>query len=510
MASEELASAHDFSILLDALHEGFQVLDEEFRYVLVNAAAARHGRSTAAALVGRRMADCYPGIEQTEMFGHMQRCMKRRESHVLLNEFVYPDGEHAFFELRIEPVPQGLCVLSVDVTAQKRAEANLRVNEERLRHSERMETVGMLAAGIAHDFNNLLGVMLGYGESALAREGGPVAADVEGMMAAARRSVELTRQLLAYGRRQVLRKEVIDPITLVTNLEGMLQRTIGPDVELALHVIPPVGTVEVDPSKLEQVVMNLVLNARDAIPGRGKITIALSQVDLDESYPRSDPATLSGPQVLLSVSDTGVGMDAATQERIFEPFYTTKEQGKGTGLGLATVYGIVKQSGGNIWVYSELGQGTTFKVYFPRSQAPLRSVAPARSLAPKQSVRAAAPGTLLVAEDDALLRTLAEHTLVAAGYRVRVAASGDQALALCQADDSIILLITDVVMPGLRGPELIARARMARPSLKVLCTSGYALSALKDQDSIPEEVSFLEKPYLPSQLIRTVRALLTP
>ena len=507
MTGEELATAHDFSTLLDALLEGFQVIDFDFRYVLVNSAAARHGRKPASELRGRTMMECYPGIEQTEMFQHLRRCMLQRESLILTNEFAYDDGTSAHFELRVEPVPQGLCVLSIDVTARMQAEARLRLTEDRLRHSERMEAVGMLAAGIAHDFNNLLGIILGFGETALAREEGPRSDDVEGMLNAARSSAELTRQLLAYGRRQVMRKEVVDPIALVKNLELLLHRTIGPNVELLLQITPPVGSVEVDPSKLEQVVMNLVLNARDSIPGRGKITISLGEVTLDDAYVQHHPGSLAGPQVLLTVSDTGAGMDAATRARIFEPFYTTKAQGKGTGLGLATVYGVVKQSGGNIWVYSEPGLGTTFKVYLPRSAAAPRSIPP-KSLVPKPSAAEAQQGTILVAEDDALLRTLSEHSLTAAGYVVRVAATGDEALRLAQTDASITLLITDVVMPGLRGPELIELARKARPDLKVLCTSGYALSALKEHESMPEEISFLEKPYLPSQLVRTVRRLL--
>ncbi|MDB4975563.1 MAG: sensor protein [Myxococcaceae bacterium] len=507
MSADELRTVHDFSLLLDALIEGLQVLDFDMRYVLVNRAAAEHGRTSAERLLGRTITECYPGIEQTELFGHMRRCLAQRESHVLDNEFTYSDGTSAHFELRIEPVPQGICVLSVDVSARRQAEAALRITEDRLRHSERMETVGMLAAGIAHDFSNLLSVMLGFGEKALTREGGPQAADVEGMMAAARRSADLTRQLLAFGRRQVMHREVIDPVALVTNLESMLQRTIGPDVELELQVTLPVGRVEVDPGKLEQVVMNLVLNARDAIATRGKITIGLCELDIEERYAREHPGTSAGRQVMLSVSDTGSGMDAATQARIFEPFYTTKAHGKGTGLGLATVYGIVKQSGGNIWVYSELGRGTTFKVYLPRSEHKPRSMMP-KSLAPKPPARSEQALTVLVAEDDALLRLLADHALTAAGYRVRVAASGDEALALCQSDPSISMLITDVVMPGLRGPELIALARKVRPDLKVLCTSGYALSALKEQEAMPEEVAFLEKPYLPSLLVRTVRQLM--
>jgi two-component system, cell cycle sensor histidine kinase and response regulator CckA len=507
MTSAEPATDESLSRMLDSLLEGFQVLDFDLRYVVVNVAAAAHGRSVPEQLLGRRMVDCYPGIENTDLYGHIRECLSRRVSKVIENEFRFADDSTAHFELRIEPVPQGVCVLSIDVTAHKHAELSLRLSEERLRHAERMEAVGMLSAGIAHDFNNLLSIILGYGEAALARPEGPKSADVEGMMAAARRSAELTRQLLAFGRRQVMLSEVIDPVALVRNLETMLQRTIGPDVDLTLHVSQPVGSIEVDPSKLEQVVMNLVLNARDAIVGRGHITLGLSELDLDDAYVREHPDTAQGPHVVLTVSDTGIGMDAATRARIFEPFYTTKTNGKGTGLGLATVYGIVRQSGGTIWVYSEPNQGTTFKVYLPCSTRPQRPPTP-RPSTPKLDLASGSGATVLVAEDDQLLRTLSEHALGAAGYRVLLASNGDLALQLCEQHPEISLLVTDVVMPGLRGPELIARVRAVRPDLKLLCTSGYALAALKDRNELPEDIAFLEKPFLPSVLVRTIRELL--
>ena len=493
--------------LLDSLHEGLQVVDHEFRYVYANDAAARHGRKQSSELIGRTMMECYPGVEQTEMFALLGCCLRERSAHVLENEFRFADGTSAFFELRVEPVPQGACVLSIDVSERKRVEASLRESEERLRHAERMEAVGLLAAGISHDFNNLLSVILGHAEHALTRAEGPRREDLEGVMAAAGRSAALTRQLLAYGRRQVMRSEVVDVARLITGLETILRRTLDADVQLSLRIAEQVGTVEVDPSKLEQVIMNLVLNARDALPRGGTITLAVDQVELDADYVQRHPGMQPGPHIRLSVSDTGVGMDAETLARIFEPFFTTKAQGKGTGLGLATVYGIVKQSGGDIWVYSEIGHGTTFKVYLPRST---RAAPPPAPRAPVPIASAPAPSTalVLVAEDDDLLRTLAEDTLVAAGYRVLVAASGDEALRLCESQRPITLLITDVVMPGLRGPELIVAARKTRPTLKVLCTSGYAVAALEEQRELPVDVTFLEKPYLPSALVTTVRQIL--
>lgn len=496
--------------MLDALLEGFQVIDPDFRYVHVNLAAARHGKSSREALVGCTMMECYPGIEHTELFTRLRRCMSDRKADLLENEFRYPDGSLGQFELRIEPVPQGICVLSIDVTARKQAESRLRETEERMRQAERLEAVGRLAAGIAHDFNTLITVMLGYGEAALQNPRGPDPEDIEAMMSAARRSADLTRQLLAFGRRQVMRSETVDPVSLVKELEVLLRRTLPSNVALVLRASQPVGTIEFDRTKLEQVVMNLVLNARDAMPSGGRIIIDLRSVELDEEYVRHHPGAQVGPHVLLVVSDDGIGMDADTQARIFEPFFSTKEQGKGTGLGLATVYGVVKQCGGDIWVYSELGHGTTFKVYLPRSPAvqPIRPTKPpaAAVTGPSQS-----GATVLLAEDDAMLCKLAERTLLSAGYRVLTAGSGTHALELCESDPLIAILITDVMMPGMRGPELVAKALRLRPDLKVLCTSGYGSTDIEGLRDLSPDLPFLEKPYLPSALLRAVEhALLSP
>jgi signal transduction histidine kinase/CheY-like chemotaxis protein len=504
MPSDATRTVGGYASMLDALLEGFQVIGFDYRYLVVNAAAARHGRSSADRLIGRTIMACYPGVDQTPMFAKLRECLEQRTSHVMENHFRYPDGSGAYFELRIEPVPQGACILSIDISERKAAEADLRSSSTRLHEAERMEALGMLAAGIAHEYNNLLGVMLGFGETALKRPEGPQPADVEGMMAAAQRSAELTNQLLAYGRKQQLRSEVLDPVALVRELERSLRRSIPNDIELRVRVQPPIGNVNADPAQLEKVVCNLVHNARDAMPNGGLISIELSELAFDRDYVRLHPGTHEGRHVMIAVSDTGEGMDLATQARLFQPFFTTKERGRGSGLGLSTVYGIVKQSGGHVWVYSEPGHGTSFKVYLPSLSDVPRSVAPPPSVQPAPTPQQI---KLLVAEDDALLRTLAEHTLQSAGYRVQTARSGDQALAMLVADREIMVLITDVVMPGLRGPELIARAREARPDLKVLCTSGYALSALEDQKAQLTDVSFLDKPYLPSALVRAVKAL---
>jgi PAS domain S-box-containing protein len=493
-----------YSSVLDALMEGFQILDFDLRYLYLNEAAAMQGRATRVSLLGRTIEDCYPGVEKSELYARLRRCLSERGAQMFENEFQYADGTSAYFELRIEPVPQGVSVLSIDISARKQAELRWRESEERLRHAQRMESVGMLAAGIAHDFNNLLCVILGHAEIGLARPEGPLAADLEAVMAAARRSAELTSQLLAYGRRQVLRTRSVDPGLLVTNLASLLRRTLGGDVELNLTVAPPVGCVDIDPGKLEQVVMNLVLNARDAMPRGGQIGLSLSEVTLTAEFVAQHPDAALGPHVLLSVSDTGIGMDRQTQKRIFEPFFTTKEQGRGTGLGLATVYGIVKQSGGNIVLSSAPGKGTTFHVYLPRGE---RDSSPPRPRSePRLLPVRLGRDMVLVADDDAALREMAADALKAAGYEVLSARNGEEALRMCSSYP-ITVLVVDVATPVLRGADLIATALDLNPSLKVICTQGYAVPEFLPQQALPEQVVVLEKPYPPSLLVKTVNAV---
>ncbi len=484
--------------VLDALLEGFQVIGPDWRYLHVNAAAARHGKRSPEDLIGRTMMECYPGIENTELFALLRRCLEDGTSRTLENAFTFPDGSVGHFELRIEPIPQGICVLSVDVSARKQA-------EERLRHAQRMEAVGQLAAGIAHDFNNLLTVMLGQGEIALERHQGPTREDLETILTAARSSAELTRQMLAYGRRSVLRREVVDPADVVRGIERILRGSLRSGIELRVDAPQGLGRVEADRSQIEQILMNLVVNARDAIPGEGRIAVQLTAVDLDDDYLGEHPEARPGKNLVLAVSDTGSGMDAATRARIFEPFFTTKERGHGTGLGLATVYGIVKQHGGNIWVYSEPGKGTTFKVYLPATDRTPVAVEPG----PRALAHVPSRHTVLVVEDDELLRRLMQRVLSGAGYRLLLATRGDEALEIWNAhQNEIALLITDVMIPGVHGPELIRRMRSQRPDLPVICTSGYSDSDLAERGTMPEGAIFIEKPFSTKALRQQVEALL--
>jgi two-component system, cell cycle sensor histidine kinase and response regulator CckA len=349
-----------------------------------------------------------------------------------------------------------------------------RALEQQLRQSQKMEAVGRLAGGIAHDFNNLLMVISGYSEFLLDRLGPDPAlrAPAQEIASASQRASSLTRQLLAFSRKQMMAPKILDLNALVTENLKMLTRVIGEDIDLVMVPAPTLGAVRADAGQVDQVVMNLAVNARDAMPSGGKLTIETSNVTLDEEYARLHAPLSPGEYVMLAISDTGLGMDSETQSHIFEPFFTTKGP-KGTGLGLSTVYGIVKQSGGFVWVYSEVGKGTTFKIYFPR--VPQIAETPALAI-PAEEVAATEPGTetILLAEDEANLRYLARQFLEKQGYKVLEAADGAAAMQIAVAHEGVIhLLLTDVIMPGMNGRELAQRISEIRPQTKVLYMSGY-------------------------------------
>jgi PAS domain S-box-containing protein len=388
----------------------------------------------------------------------------------------------------------------LDITERKQL-------EEQFHQAQKMEAVGRLAGGVAHDFNNLLTAILGSADLVLdsLQAGVPEREEVEEIRKAALRAADLTRQLLAFSRQQVIAPTVLNPNAVVANMDKLLRRLLGEDVELRAVLASDLATVKADASQLEQVLLNLAVNARDAMPHGGKLTIETQNVELDHEYVRGHLSAQPGPYVMFAVSDTGVGMDAATQARIFEPFFTTKEKGKGTGLGLATVYGIVKQSGGWIWVYSEPGHGTTFKVYLPRVTEAAAPAAP--SPAPPASVRGSE--TVLVVEDDEMIRKLVQKVLKANGYQVLVAASGGDAERVAgQHDGPIHLLMTDVVMPGLNGREVAQRLAAQRAGIRVLYLSGYTDDAIVHHGVLDPGVAFLQKPFTPAVLGRKVREVL--
>ena len=388
----------------------------------------------------------------------------------------------------------------VDITERKRL-------EEQLRQSQKMEAVGQLAGGVAHDFNNLLTVIKGYSRMVLdqPRPEENVRANVEQIEAAAERAVSVTRHLLAFSRKQVLQPRVIDLNVLTVNLDQMLRRLIGDDIVVETVTAPDLGSVNADPGQIEQVIMNLVVNARDAMPKGGKLTLETANVDLDADYARDHDGVHPGRYVMLAVSDTGVGMDPEIQLRIFEPFFTTKETGRGTGLGLSTAYGIVKQSGGHIWVYSEPGQGTTFKIYFVRVDRPAEVIP--QMAAPATPIRGTE--TIFLVEDDQQVRELTQSVLVSIGYSVLVAANGPEVKTTCeQYPNAVHLLLTDVVMPGISGREVAKQVSARWPNAKVLYMSGYTANSIVHHGVLDEGTFFLPKPFTPSALTNKLREVL--
>jgi PAS domain S-box-containing protein len=486
------------------------VKDWDGRFVLANKAVAEVYGTTPEELLGRTDADFNPNQAEVERFLRDDRAVmtSREPLHIKEEPATNPaTGETRWFQTVKVPlvggqhgVPQVLGV-ATDITHHRRL-------EDQLRQAQKMEAVGRLAGGVAHDFNNLLTAIMGHADLLLAECGvnARVYADLAEIKRAAERAAGLTRQLLAFSRKQVLQPRRLDLNSVVANMESLLRRLIGEHIDLRTVAGRDVGSVEADPGQLEQVIMNLALNARDAMPRGGKLTVETAGVELDASFAATHHTVRPGRYVMLAVSDTGVGMDEHVKAHLFEPFFTTKEQGKGTGLGLATVYGIVKQSGGYIFPYSEPNRGATFKIYLPQVAGPSdAALTPEASGAELRGLE-----TVLVVEDEAAVRKLASRVLTSRGYRVIVAADGQEALdTLARFDGGIDLLITDVIMPRVSGRELVDRVLPMRPDIKVLYLSGYTDDAVVRHGVLEEGVQFLQKPFTPDALARRVREVLT-
>ena len=435
-----------------------------------------------------------------------------------LKAFVYKiirkDGTERFLESHVSLLRNakgeriGFRGIARDITERKQTEEEMAALHEQLRQSQKMEAIGQLAGGIAHDFNNLLTLITGYSQLSLTdlREDDPLRESINQIKNAGERAANLTRQLLAFSRRQVMEMRVLDLNTLLRDLDKMLRRIIGEDIDLVTLLAEDLGRVKVDPGQIEQVVMNLAVNGRDAMPKGGKLTVETCNVELEEAYARKHVAVTPGRYVMFSISDAGAGMTPEVRERIFEPFFTTKEKGKGTGLGLSTVYGIVKQSGGNIWVYSEPGHGTTFKIYLPMVEEELDTLH-GRDEADSSPMGSE---TVLLVEDEPLVRDLAHRILSQQGYKVLEAANGEEALCVARehAGEKIHLLFTDVVMPQMGGKDLADQLKILRPDIKVLYASGYTDNAIVHHGVLERGTHFLQKPFSPKALSQKVREVL--
>jgi PAS domain S-box-containing protein len=396
------------------------------------------------------------------------------------------------------------CILAItrDITGTMRLEAQFR-------QAQKMEAVGRLAGGVAHDFNNILGVIIGYSDISLGlvTPEHSVTKYLEQIKKASNRAAALTRQLLAFSRQQVVFPKVLDLNEVVRNLITMLQRMVCEDITILFRPTVPLGSIKADLGQIEQVLMNLVVNAGDAMPSGGEIVIATGHSELDEQYVSQHPGSRAGHHVVLVVSDTGCGIDAKIKSKIFDPFFTTKGIGQGTGLGLSTVYGIVKQGGGTIFVYTEPGKGTTFKVYFPRVAGTAEQQALAAS--PDETELPAGTESVLVVEDDELMRELTVRILQDAGYRVIEAKNAEAALEIVKAHESgIDLLVTDVIMPGQSGVELLVQATLVYPNLRSLFMSGYTGDLIAQRGGLMPEAAFLEKPFTRRSLLRKVHSVL--
>ena len=508
------ASEHRYRRLIDAISEGVLLVAPDGRITVANAQIATLLGCSLDDVIGH---SAFEFIEENEHKIARERLLRRQRGvgDEYTSHLKRRDGSTVSVAVRVDPLVdadgnlEGLVSVVRDLSEQRAAEAmksRLSDTEEQLRHSQKMEAIGVLAGGVAHDFNNLLSIVLSY--TGLLRDGmsedDPKREDLEEISRAAQRAAALTRQLLAFSRRQVLQPRTLDMREILRGMEKMLRRLLGEDIALSLLTPDALGLVHVDPGQLEQVIMNIAVNARDAMAQGGSLSIEVSDVDVGAAAaPRLcvDP----GRYVRVTVSDTGSGMDAATRARIFEPFFTTKQEGRGTGLGLSTVFGIVKQSGGHVTVESDVGRGTTFHVYLPRSE----SSAPAVSEAQGTPTSLEGDETILVAEDDEQVRRVIATTLRRRGYRILESGNAGEAMIIAERDDQPIhLLLTDVVMPRVSGRELAERIVKARPEVKVLFMSGYTADAVLRHGVEERSVSFLSKPFTPALLSRKVREVL--
>ena len=493
--------------------DAIYIHDLNGRYLMVNKAGEELIGYSRDEIMRMRICDVVSRGDLDRIHARLKKKIADHSPTIYEVEAIRKDGSRVPIEvssrlLYENGVPVAVQGSARDITERKRAEAELRTSQLQLQQSQKLEAIGQLAGGVAHDFNNMLTAIIGYTDLSLRRVGleNPIRRNLEETKKAAERAASLVRQLLAFSRKQILEPKVLDLNDVVKDLHKMLKRLIGENITLDTRLDEDLGSVKADPCQVEQIIMNLVVNARDAMPRGGRVTIETTNTTLDDNADLKHVSVKPGEYVMLTVSDTGSGMDQATLGRIFEPFFTTKDLGKGTGLGLSTVYGIVKQSGGNIWVYSEPGMGTVFKVYLPRidnSDAPTIDKLGYEATAPRGTE------TILLVEDEDVVRGLTRKILMQAGYNVLDAAGGEEAIRLCRTHAGAIdLLLTDVVMPGISGKEIADRLLELRPETRILFMSGYTDEAIVQHGVLDEGVEFIQKPFTWVGLARKVRDVL--
>jgi two-component system cell cycle sensor histidine kinase/response regulator CckA len=500
-AEDDLRSSEGrYRSLFESIPQPMWVVDvETLAFLAVNEAAVGHYGFSRDEFATMTLADVCPAESPQALRASVLKPVDEKQ----IWHHRRKDGSDVTVEIKAHDLTfenrQARLALLTDVTERQRL-------EEQLRQAQKMEAVGRLAGGIAHDFNNVLSVILSYGDMLLAdlKPSEPMRDDVEEIRKAATRAADLTRQLLMFSRQQVIAPRVLDVNDVLNGMEKMLRRILGADVSLAFLPKDALGRVRIDPGSLEQVIMNLVVNARDAMPKGGCLILETGNVMLGEEHARVHHGVVTGPYVMLVVADTGIGMDAATQARVFEPFFTTKEAGRGTGLGLSTVFGIVQQAGGSIGVESEPGDGTTFRVYLPRVDAAVDSVKPAQPSAASRGSE-----TVLLVEDDDQVRAVARGILRKSGYRVLESRNAGEALLHVEAHRGPIhLLLTDVVMPQMSGPDLAKRLAPIKPEMRVLFMSGYMDDRVFRHGVVWSQVAYIQKPITPEVLTSKVREVL--
>jgi len=498
-------SLNRLEALLNNIPDAAWMKDEHGRFTAINEAYAQFLGRRREEILGKTDADLLPADIAEKFQEEDGSVLATGRSLKVANEFIQADGRRVLFETIKTPIrggggrPSGTVGIARDISERRSL-------EEQLVQSQKMEAVGRLAGGIAHDFNNLLTTILGYSDLVLGEleEDSPIRSEIQEIGKAGERAAALTRQLLAFSRKQIVEPRVLVLNDVVEDLSKMLRRLIGENIDLVTTLDPDPSRVRADPGQIEQILVNLAVNARDAMPGGGQLSIETKNIDDYKPYSSALTNSSPGRYVLLAVSDTGTGMDPETQRHIFEPFYTTKERGKGTGLGLATVYGIVKQSGGDIWVESELDRGARFEVYLPRVDDAVSEAASA----PAATLRTGSE-TLLLVEDEEAVRGLARRVLEGGGYTVLAGADADEALKLSRQHAGVIdLLVTDVVMPRTSGPQLADQLLAERPRMKVLFISGYAELEIAKRGVLRAETELLQKPFTPDRLIERVREIL--